>query len=93
MESIYPSQKVLKKGNFYKGRIVMSLPIEIGGVTQDIVYDSANERMYVASFGNDTVTVINTNTPIPQSSLLYVDSPYGLAYDSKLSALRVQQIP
>jgi len=46
-----------------------------------VAYDPANQYVYVANFGSDNVTVINSATDTIVQSIAVGSYPYGVAYD------------
>ena len=63
--------------------------IEIGSVPQSIAYDSEDHRMYVTNYESNSVSVIDTNSTLSESSSIDVDAPYGLAFDHTKKRLYV----
>ena len=58
--------------------------IATGGTPSGLAYDSADHRLFVTSYWNDTLIVINTTTNVVVNRSIAVGShPYGVAYDSR----------
>mgnify|MGYP000150237645 CR=1 FL=1 len=56
--------------------------ISVGSSPQGIAFDSANNRMYVANYGPNTVSVINTATNAVIATISVGSNPYDVAFDS-----------
>jgi YVTN family beta-propeller protein len=55
--------------------------ISVGDAPRGIAFDSANNRMYVTNWDDDTVSVINTATNGVIETISVGDAPYGMAFD------------
>ncbi|MCS5528789.1 MAG: YncE family protein [Nitrosopumilus sp.] len=62
--------------------------ISVGDKPNDIAFDSANNRMYVTNYHDDTVSVINTATNAVDATVTTAgaggngNTPHGIAFDS-----------
>jgi len=56
--------------------------ITVGDKPNDIAFDSANNRMYVTNYNDDTVSVINTANNSVIATITVGDNPHGIAFDS-----------
>ena len=66
---------------------VTGTPIPVGNNPLDIAFDKDDKRMYVANFGDTTVSVIDTDIASPTyntviDTITVGSSPEGIAYDS-----------
>ena len=57
-------------------------PIPVGINPLDMAYDPVNQRMYVANFFENTVSVIDTTTNTVIATITVGNTPEGVAYDS-----------
>jgi len=56
--------------------------ITVGNGSYEIAFDSANDRMYVTNYIDDTVSVISTATNSVIATVTVGDRPQGIAFDS-----------
>jgi YVTN family beta-propeller protein len=66
--------------------------ITVGDYSYEIAFDSANDRMYVTNYADDTVSVISTATNSVIATVSVGDSPLGMAFDSANNRMYVANL-